>query len=72
MNIDKETFYKIVAEKLERICNQKNITFEALELAAGLKKNRCQRLYSGKSSINSFEISKICDYLGISPNDLVP
>lgn len=69
---DKETFYGIVLEKLECICKQKNITLDDLALASGLKKDKFQKIYSGKSGLYMEEVIDICEYLGITPDDLVP
>ena len=65
-------FYRIVLEKLECICKQKNITLDDLALASGLKKDKFQKIYSGKSGIYMEEVIDIWEYLGGTPDDIVP
>lgn len=74
MSYKKKTkdFYQIVIQKLERICCKKNITLDELALASGLKKDKFQKIYSGKSKLNIEEVVDICEYLEITPDDIVP
>lgn len=49
----------------------KNITLDDLALASGLKKDKFQKIYSGKSGIYMEEVIDIWEYLGGTPDDIV-
>ena len=63
--------YKKFIENLECICRQRNLTLEELAAELGFSKDKFKKVYNQKSIIRATDLIKICEYLNITPNDIM-
>lgn len=63
--------YDSFIDHIEMLCRQRNLTLEELAAELGFSKDKFKKVYNQKSIIRATDLIKICEYLNITPNDIM-